>query len=46
MLQVEPLGLASRWKPGGVCALGGGQVAMGLDTVGKILIREEVELWL
>ena len=29
MLQVDPLGLASRWKPGGAFAGSGGDVAHG-----------------
>jgi hypothetical protein len=39
MLQVDPLGLASRWKPGGPFAGGNGNVAAGLASADKIWFR-------
>jgi hypothetical protein len=39
MLQVEPLGLASRWKPGGPFAGSGGDITAGLASVDKVGFR-------
>ena len=39
MLQVDPLGLASSWKPGGPFAGSGGDLTSGLASADKVWFR-------
>ena len=46
MLQVDPLGLASRWKPGGPFAGSAGEVTSGSAAEDKVLFPGIVLCWL
>ena len=39
MLQVDPLGLASRWKPGGPFAVMGGDAVAGMSAIERYTRR-------